>query len=206
MLKIYRALKWLTLPEAQDFVGQLVGSVLPAEVLRQFGRERKIPVYVNIGLPAIKGFASSTKEDVFVAGMRQVLNPDMLDTDEDLACAILKHDDDFWIVELPPSRRKLMFLSDDVEAFAERLNREAVCPTFTDTAKPAHLLLIAALLKLLKEPVTAARRQGMTQSVIKGEILDRFQLRGLGDRSLEKMFSDANKAFDDVNKARVDAD
>ena len=60
------------------------------------------------------------------------------------------------------------------------------------------LLVIAALMDLLKAPTAHPRPRGMNQAAIKDAILDKFNLRGLGDRNLQEIFASANKTKDDA--------
>lgn len=59
---------------------------------------------------------------------------------------------------------------------------------------PSYRLALAALLEILKEP----RQAGRNQSAVISEVLERYpDRRGLSKRSLESMFSSANKALTD---------
>lgn len=60
-------------------------------------------------------------------------------------------------------------------------------------SKPSHLLAISALLDLLKQPVEHARPNGLNQAAIIESILERFESRGLSKRTMEDIFSAANK-------------
>lgn len=103
-------------------------------------------------------------------------------------------------------RDRLFFLRDDLEGLADGTSRPAESSKSADTAagqpvieleKPAHLLLIAALLELLKTP----RKTALNQEGVKSQVLEQFNWRGLGKRNLENMFGAANRAADDARKA-----
>lgn len=85
----------------------------------------------------------------------------------------------------------------DLLAFANQANNHKGAD---DTPKKSHLLLIAALLDLLKEPVANPRPNGRKQEAIKDEILDKFPLRGLGKRNVENILGEANRVFEDARK------
>lgn len=94
------------------------------------------------------------------------------------------------------------FKPSEIEMLASFLNGEvpdAAAASSTEP-KPSHLLVIAALLELLKAPVEPLRVRGMNQAAIKMEILERFPLRGLGDRTLQDTFAAANKAMNEAKK------
>ncbi|MFI8736547.1 hypothetical protein ACIGKM_11600 [Ectopseudomonas toyotomiensis] len=122
MLKIYKNLRWLKLQQALEYIELLAGVEMTAEVLYQFGRERQIPIYVDIGLPGVKGKRTDTKEETEVVGIQQVLNPDMAFADEEQTCAVLKHEDAHWLGLLPRPRRTVMLKREDVEALASQFN------------------------------------------------------------------------------------
>jgi len=71
-------------------------------------------------------------------------------------------------------------------------------PSLSPKSRRTHLLAIAALLELLKAPTDRPRPRGMNQEAIRDSILEKFPLRGLGDRSLQEIFSNANKAKADA--------
>lgn len=61
--------------------------------------------------------------------------------------------------------------------------------------KPSYRLAVAALLELMSEP----NRTGKNQSGVQSEILQRFKnWRGLSQRNLDEIFSEANKAAKDA--------
>lgn len=66
-------------------------------------------------------------------------------------------------------------------------------------SKPSHFLAISALLDLLKEPVKHPRPNGLKQAAIIESILERFESRGLSKRTLEDIFSAANKTMKTVD-------
>jgi hypothetical protein len=83
----------------------------------------------------------------------------------------------------------------ELEYLRQQLGQERVTHEATEAdPRPSHLLAIAALLELLKAPVEYPRPQGMNQTAIKSEILEKFPWRGLSDRNLEAIFAAANKA------------
>jgi hypothetical protein len=90
------------------------------------------------------------------------------------------------------------------EHLREKLARsEAQAPSNKEaSASPKSrktlLLVIASLMDLLKAPTTHPRPRGMNQSAIKEAILEKFNLRGLGDRNLQDIFANANKAKADA--------
>lgn len=119
---VYHALKWLKMQQALDHFKDLTGRLLTEELAIQFCCEKKLSVYVNIGLPGIEGKVLDTKEVVTLLGMQQVLNPDMAFRDEELSCAVLMHNDAHWVGLLPRHFRAAMFKTDDIEALALTVN------------------------------------------------------------------------------------
>jgi hypothetical protein len=125
----------------------------------------------------------------------------------------------FWSAFIPLELRHLKFKPAEIKALAAKMNEEATDASELealrqhrdsglvlmarvkehlnkpeDEPKPSHLLTIAALLELLKEPVENPRLSGLNQDGIKGEILTKFKWRGLSKRNLESIFAAANKA------------
>lgn len=103
-------------------------------------------------------------------------------------------------------RARLFFLRDDLEDLAKGTNRPVTESKSIHTAagqpvieieRPAHLLLIAALLGLLKTP----RNTAQNQEGIKSQLLEQFRWRGLSKRNLEEMFAAANRAAEEAKKA-----
>jgi hypothetical protein len=105
-------------------------------------------------------------------------------------------------------RRAPIFKNKKIMELAEKLNNHSDVPKpkpFEDEPKPSHLLAIAALLELLKEPVEHPRATGRNQGAIITSIEEKFQvrgrtLRGLSKRQLEQLFSDAKKAMEEAKK------
>lgn len=63
--------------------------------------------------------------------------------------------------------------------------------------KPSHILAVAALLRMLREP----RQTGRNQSAVQNHILQHFKdWRGMSKRNLEIVFSEANKAAEKAAK------
>jgi len=102
-------------------------------------------------------------------------------------------------------RHRLFFLRDDLENFANGTNSEDHLGSAASTAagqpvmeieRPAHLLLIAALMELLKTP----RKSAINQEGVKTQLLEKFSWRGLSKRNLEKIFAAANRAAEDASK------
>lgn len=77
------------------------------------------------------------------------------------------------------------------DKFLERTDRSYCKPS--PTSKPSHFLAISALLELLKEPTKHPKPNGMNQAAIINSILERSESRGLSKRTLEEIFSAANK-------------
>jgi len=95
-------------------------------------------------------------------------------------------------------KQELLFRPIDIQRLAAKIT--GAVESTEEEPKPSYLLAIAALMELLTAPVEFPRPHGMNQEAIKGDILDKFPLRGLSDRNLEEIFARANKA---VAKARA---
>lgn len=67
------------------------------------------------------------------------------------------------------------------------------------TIRKSHLLTIAALLNLLREPVRYPRPQGMNQTAIIDNILEKGRRHGLSKRTLEAIFAEANRTTNDTD-------
>ncbi|MFM5787669.1 hypothetical protein ACET5Z_12880 [Aeromonas veronii] len=222
MEKIYRSLKWLKMRQAVEYLEMLTGSQLSADVLIQFSVERKLDIYINMGLPGIEGTLSATKEIITLYGLQQVRNPDTAFLDQDDTCAVLQHGNDLWIGLLPRNCRAALIKTSDIETLAatinaasaapcaelveglqqqleyERISREAAERRVTqlEKNKPSHSLMIGVLLELLKKPVVKPRVNGQNQAAIKAEVMSSFgNIHGLGERNIDGIFSDSNRAF-----------
>lgn len=221
MEKIYRSLKWLKMRQAVEYLEMLTGAQLSADVLIQFSVERKLDIYINMGLPGIEGTLSGTKETITLDGLQQVRNPDTAFLDQDDTCAVLQHGNDLWIGLIPRRCRAALIKTSDIETLAatinvasassaelveglqqqleyERISREAAERRVTELEKnkPSHSLMIGVLLELLKKPVVKPRVNGQNQAAIKAEVMGSFgNVHGLGERNIDGIFSDSNRAL-----------
>lgn len=145
MEDIYRALKWLSMAQALDFLARLTKSQATEEILIQLCCERKARIYVDIYPPGAEGTISSTKEKVTLFGIHEVLNPDMAFLDTEQTCVVLRYEDAHWIGLLPRNMRIAKIPSEDIEALAIRIDKEReqkICPesaTSSDAALGASI-------------------------------------------------------------------
>lgn len=109
--------------------------------------------------------------------------------------------DDFSQAELVAAYKSAVLENEHLRerlAKAESNTSSVSEPSVSPRRRRTLLTLIAALMELLKEPVEKPRPRGMNQEAIKATIMERFPVRGLGDRSLEEIFADANRARADA--------
>lgn len=95
-----------------------------------------------------------------------------------------------------PSTCRLVVRNESIRQLEDRLLGAEDTPAAKEAShsKPSQFLAISALLDLLKEPVKHPRPNGLNQSAIIEAILERFDSRGLSKRTLEDVFSAANRS------------
>ncbi len=209
MIKMYKSLKWLDLEQALDYLTALTEMPVTKYNLLQFCEQGLCQAYVDINM--VPGIVENYFEGPDIAiGTHRVLNP-MAAFNSDNGTQLLETEgsieSDFqatWRGKFASDEmRAPIFKSDKILELAVKLNADPVTPksgSYEDEPKPSHLLTIAALLELLKEPVQQPRTNGRTQDAIIVSIEEKFKVRGLGKRQLEGLFADANKAMEEAKK------
>lgn len=95
-------------------------------------------------------------------------------------------------------RRELANSNDEMTILRQQLE-QAQTKSVNNRDKPSHLLVIAALLNIIIESKVVRRNQ----SAVISEINTRYpNMRGLGSRTLDDVFSVARKAINDANNAQ----
>ena len=107
-----------------------------------------------------------------------------------------KEIDNYYPASGLPDSCRLVVRNESIRQLEDKLLADEVTSSdqSSQASKPSHFLAIAALLDLLKEPVKHARPNGLKQAAIIESILERVESRGLSKRTLEDIFSAANKA------------
>ncbi|WP_157786888.1 hypothetical protein [Pseudomonas psychrophila] len=104
--------------------------------------------------------------------------------------------DNYYPASRLPSDCRLVVRNEAIRQLEDQLLKDesVSAPISPNDPKPSHFLTISALLGMLEEPVKNARPNGLKQSGIKDAILERWEGRGLSKRTLDSIFSAANKA------------
>jgi hypothetical protein len=105
--------------------------------------------------------------------------------------------DNYYPASGLPDTCRLVVRNESIRLLEDKLLAEpsASLDELSQRSKPSHFLAISALLDLLKEPVKHPRPNGLKQAAIIESILERFESRGLSKRTLEDIFSAANKTM-----------
>lgn len=120
--KVLRSLKWLKTGQALEYLKILTGTTISADVLIQFCQEGRLDAFVDISLPGAQGKLSRAGTQVPVAGLLQVINPDMAFRDDEQTVGILRYGDDHWIGLIPRHSRVALFKTAGIEDLANLLN------------------------------------------------------------------------------------
>jgi hypothetical protein len=105
--------------------------------------------------------------------------------------------DNYYPASGLPDSCRLVVRNESIRLLEDKLLAESnvSLDQSSQKSKPSHFLAISALLDLLKEPVKHPRPNGLKQAAIIEFILERVESRGLSKRTLEDIFSAANKAM-----------
>ncbi|MFZ2319858.1 MAG: hypothetical protein WAW12_08315 [Pseudomonas sp.] len=206
--KAYALMPWMGITQAIDYILELTGTPLNREVMLQLCEGGQCSVYMDFSGCRVEIHDSDDSEPTTYAigkGLSKIRIPLIRNihkwsginaagpvapysTSQEIEC------DSFWYATTADNAPALRFKQEDIQALAKSMNNPADAQTTDDEPKNSHLLLIAALLELAR---TAEKPRN--QAGINSEIRERYpNVRGLGDRQINGLFADANRAATDA--------
>jgi len=228
MQKLYRVMEWLEPSQAAHYLELLTDTAIEVEHILQACIAMRLTAYVDCGL--VKGEEEGSDLTVLSGGIQRLRHPEGLTREklepiedggnhEEVIFAyrpkvagpawIFPADDSGttllesvnWMVTTGPKHYQVMFKPADIEGLAAEMNKEDQRKPLDTAPKPSHLLIIAAMLELLLEPVERPRGK-RNQAAIIDMITEKYDFRGLGKRTIENIYSEANQAINEAKKEK----
>lgn len=192
-------LTYLTAEQALACLQEQADNHVTAHDLYSHCLEGHLPAYIKAGEDGIEGEHGFSQ--VYGVGYHQVLNPNSLFAGREKFTATLVGDvlaepdpeagrpvRVEWVAELDPNRYQVHFKTNDVVQLAE----DIIEASSNGPSQKAILMTVGALLELLIESSPRKYSQESINAHIHKKYNDK---RGLGQRNLEEIFSQANQAL-----------